>query len=179
MRQEVYGTYRYCRECDYFTKHANTLCMHVALKHSKAPAAFCCDICPATFPTKIQLVHHSAKHTVGTYECVSPGCSQLFKNKTAQRTHFVRLHLLDKTLLYRKTAGGGNLRVCLSCGDLFTLNAVIYHVSGCSSLSPFKVVPEMVLNQQDEDILNNRGGGFGELEDIPEDIEAELNMLWG
>ena len=134
MKQEVHGPYRYCRECDYKSRKANTLSMHVSRIHSKEMNHLC-HICPATFPTQTQLGHHIInKHSDATIKCASALCPLVFKNTTTQRTHFVRCHQ-DKNLLYIRK--NDNRCKCISCGNMYSLNAIIYHVSGCSLLSPF------------------------------------------
>ena len=135
MRQEIHGPFRYCRSCDFFTRKANTLSMHVSLKHS-TENNHTCPICPAAFPTRAQLVQHLPKHTTGSIKCLDLNCKLLFKTSTTHRTHHIRCHM-DKELLYTKLLYSSDKCKCLTCGDLFSNNAIIYHVSGCSPLSPF------------------------------------------
>ena len=134
MRQEMHGSRRYCQHCPYYTRNANTLSMHVTRLHRNQHNHFCNE-CPASFPTQTQLGHHVVnKHSEASLECADPLCTLKFKNSTTQKTHFVRCHL-KANLLYRKRPD--KTCVCISCGNLFTLNAIMYHVSGCSPLSPF------------------------------------------
>ena len=134
MRQEIHGSRRYCKDCPYFTRKANTLSMHVARLHSNQNNHLC-TICYDAFPTQTQLGHHLVnKHSSPTIKCVNPLCSLLFKNTTTQKTHYVRCHL-NPELMYVKRHD--KTCRCISCGELFTLNSIVYHVSGCSPLSPF------------------------------------------
>jgi hypothetical protein len=59
---------------------------------------------------------------------------------------------MDKKLLYRRIRKDTDSCACLSCGDVFTLNAVVYHVSGCSPLSPF--------NQKESETIAPSDGSF-------------------
>lgn len=134
MRQERHGPFRYCTDCDYKSRKANTLSMHVSRKHSNEQNHFC-PICPDAFPTQTQLGHHLVnKHSDATINCADKLCKLRFKNTTTQKTHYVRCHM-DKKFLYIKKKEGRCK--CISCGDISSLNAIIYHVSGCSPLSPF------------------------------------------
>jgi hypothetical protein len=155
--------------------------MHVTMKHSNTNTHFC-HICPASFPTQTQLAHHFVKHTDATIKCVDSKCKLVFKTTTTQKTHYVRVHM-NKTELFKRLRKDTDSCLCFSCGEIFTLNAVVYHVSGCSPSSPFYKagaigVPvvlqpetkEMVLNQADADILSS----FQGLEDIPDDIYQEI-----
>lgn len=150
MKHERHGCFRYCQSCDYKNRNANSLSMHVSRKHSTIMNHFC-HICPESFPTQTQLGHHLVnKHSVATISCQNSLCTLKFKNSTTHKTHFVRCHM-DKKLLYCKTMSGRCK--CLTCGDIFSLNAIIYHVSGCSSLSPFSksnIAPEQVAPEAEQ-----------------------------
>ena len=134
MRQEIHGARRYCKECPYYTRKANTLSMHVTRLHGNQDKHFCKE-CPDSFPTQTQLGHHIVnKHSEASISCANPLCTLIFKNSTTQKTHYVRCHLKQDLLYVRRPE---KMCKCLSCGDIFTLNSVVYHVSGCSPLSPF------------------------------------------
>jgi len=135
MRQEMHGALRYCRKCNYFTRKANTLSMHMMLKHATKHSHFC-QSCPASYPTQIQLKHHAIKHVSATIKCISKECLLQFKTTATQRTHYVRRHI-DRDALYTKLLIETDMCKCLSCAAIFTINAIVYHVSSCSPLSPF------------------------------------------
>ena len=120
--------------------------MHVALKHTTTNTHFC-HICPVSFPTQTQLAHHLVKHTDATIKCVNQKCKLVFKTTTTQKTHYVRCHM-NKTELFKRLRKDTDSCKCFSCGEIFTLNAVIYHVSGCSPLSPFNKAAIVPVPQQ-------------------------------
>ena len=137
MKQEIHGPFRYCQTCEYKTRKPNALSMHVSRKHKDDPQhnRHICNLCPKSFPTQTQLGHHLVnQHSDATISCAKKGCTLKFKNTTTQKTHYIRCHM-DKSSLYLKK--NSDCCKCLSCGDLFTLNSIIYHVSGCSDKSPF------------------------------------------
>jgi len=108
--------------------------MHVTRLHGNQNKHFCVE-CTDSFPTQTQLGHHIVnRHSEASIACANPQCTLKFKNSTTHKTHYVRCHLKANQLYVRRP---DKTCKCLSCGDLFTLNAVIYHVSGCSPHSPF------------------------------------------
>ena len=141
-----------------------------------------CLLCPISFHTPEQLAHHVVtQHPITKkLKCVHIDCDSVFKNRTAQKTHYMRNHI-GLTLLYSKLADKSCK--CISCEVVFPANSIVYHVSGCSNLSPFSP-RDMVLNAEEE-IRNGRiveedldfdVGQFGDLDDIPPEIEDELNF---
>lgn len=134
-RHERVGKVRYCRECEFYTYKASTLSMHIMTKHRRLPEHKC-EICSEWFSTKAQLYHHKlSKHTDKSIQCSFDGCIKSFKSKTHYHIHYVRKHMDLNTFLEPLTYS--DEYKCRECRKVGTHNAMIYHVTWCSSLSPF------------------------------------------
>ena len=147
--QERHGPYRYCRQCDYFTRKANTLSMHVANTHGNN--VHDCKLCNMSFPTRGKLFHHNLSyHTEGTVKCQKAGCELLFKSETNHRIHYVRKHLDCKEMMMNLEYDKSFWK-CTTCGKEQKKQAIMYHVASCSPLSPFSALGKLEpLNDDDE-----------------------------
>ena len=144
-RQEVIGKRRYCRECDFFTRNANTLSMHVSRTHRQGHIE--CTKCDDLFTTKGTLFHHMlSKHTDKTIECSFETCTHQFKTETNHRIHFIRKH--TKIEEFMMPVENTNEFKCIECGKRGGANTIVYHVILCSPLSPFS--PKAVQDPLDD-----------------------------
>ena len=154
VRQKSKWQYKYCSHCDYITKNASTMSMHMAMKHIMKPKHECLE-CFEKFPTKTQLEHHYVNHHCeATISCKSLNCTKVFKNTTSQKIHYTRKHMKNMKL-FVPTETKGYVK-CITCNYEATKNAIYYHVANCSPYSPFS-----------EKFMNDSGNTCLPCEDVP------------
>lgn len=132
--------------CDFYTKKNSTLSMHLSIKHNNNKYTHYCTFCDEGFPSKSLLSHHTINHHGSAdITCKHPSCNKKFKHDSNHKIHFVRKHMKKEDLFYKMKNG---LCCCLTCNKLFTVNAVYYHVSQCSPMSPFTTNLQNVKKQE-------------------------------
>jgi len=135
VQQKTSRLYRYCPQCDYITKNASTMSMHIAMKHIMKPKHECLE-CFKKFPTKTQMEHHYINHHCeADISCKNLKCTKVFKNTTSQKIHYTRKHMKNDKL-FVKTQTNGIVK-CATCPYEATKSAMYYHVANCSPYSPF------------------------------------------
>lgn len=126
---------RHCHLCEFTTKLASTMSMHISMTHTKNKKHEC-PICHDKFAEKTQLQHHFVNnHCDPDILCGFPGCALLFKNTTTQKMHYVRHHI-SKALVYTSSFMKG-YKTCLTCNTYLKCANMMYHIAQCSPESPF------------------------------------------
>ena len=167
VKPKLKWQYKYCSHCDYITKNASTMSMHMSMKHIMKPKHECSE-CFEKFPTKTQLEHHYVNHHCeANISCKHLGCTKVFKNTTSQKIHYTRKHMKN-IQLFVPTETKGYVR-CITCNYEATKSAIYYHVANCSPYSPFS-----------EKFINYSGNTCLPCEDVPvlenlASIETTLN----
>jgi hypothetical protein len=135
VNQKPKWLYKYCPHCDYITKNASTMSMHLSMKHIMKPKHECPE-CFEKFPTKTQVEHHYVNHHCeANISCKNLSCSKTFKNTTSQKVHYTRKHMKN-IQIFVPTDTKGYVK-CASCSYETSKSAIYYHAANCSPYSPF------------------------------------------